>query len=61
MDFHVFSFHAVKNLTTSECGAITFGDNTFKGTEDLHKILNYNSLHGQSKDALSKTKSWSLG
>ncbi|ARC87016.1 capsular biosynthesis protein [Clostridium argentinense] len=56
MDFHVFSFHAVKNLTTAEGGAITFGDNNFKGREDLHKDFKLQSLHGQSKDALSKTK-----
>ncbi|ENK0838779.1 DegT/DnrJ/EryC1/StrS aminotransferase family protein [Clostridium botulinum] len=56
MDFHVFSFHAVKNLTTAEGGAITFGDNNFKGKEDLHKDFKLQSLHGQSKDALSKTK-----
>ncbi len=56
VDFHVFSFHAVKNLTTAEGGAITFGDNNFKGKEDLHKDFKLQSLHGQSKDALSKTK-----
>ncbi|HVJ49798.1 DegT/DnrJ/EryC1/StrS aminotransferase family protein [Desulfitobacterium sp.] len=53
-DFHIFSFHAVKNLTTAEGGAITFdGDH---GREDLKKILKYTSLNGQSKDALSKMK-----
>ncbi|GAA0080712.1 DegT/DnrJ/EryC1/StrS aminotransferase family protein [Clostridium sporogenes] len=56
VDFHVFSFHAVKNLTTAEGGAITFGDNSFKGREDLHKDFKLQSLHGQSKDALSKMK-----
>ncbi|WP_251860167.1 DegT/DnrJ/EryC1/StrS aminotransferase family protein [Clostridium sp. Marseille-Q2269] len=56
MDFHVFSFHAVKNLTTAEGGALTFGDNNFKGREDLFKDFKLQSLHGQSKDALSKMK-----
>lgn len=53
-DFHVFSYHAVKNLTTAEGGAITFNDNNFKGKEDLYKEFKYTSLHGQTKDALSK-------
>lgn len=53
-DFHIFSFHAVKNLTTAEGGAITFdGDH---GKENLKKIFKYTSLNGQSKDALSKMK-----
>ncbi|MCB2299054.1 DegT/DnrJ/EryC1/StrS family aminotransferase [Clostridium tagluense] len=55
-DFHVYSFHAVKNLITAEGGAITFNDNNYKGKEDLKKELKINSLHGQSKDALSKMK-----
>lgn len=55
-DFHVFSFHAVKNLTTAEGGAITFNDNNFKGKEDLYRELKVTSLHGQTKDAMSKTK-----
>ena len=55
-DFHVYSFHAVKNLITAEGGAITFNDNNFRGKEDLKKELKINSLHGQSKDALSKMK-----
>ncbi|MFD3156215.1 DegT/DnrJ/EryC1/StrS family aminotransferase [Haloimpatiens sp. FM7330] len=53
-DFHVFSFHAVKNLTTAEGGAVTF-DKDF-GREDLKKEFKITSLHGQSKDALSKMK-----
>jgi dTDP-4-amino-4,6-dideoxygalactose transaminase len=53
-DFHVFSYHAVKNLTTAEGGAITFNDNNFKGKEDLYREFKYTSLHGQTKDALSK-------
>ena len=55
-DFHVYSFHAVKNLITAEGGAITFNDNNFKGKEDLKRELKISSLHGQSKDALSKMK-----
>lgn len=55
-DFHVFSFHAVKNLTTAEGGAITFNDNHFQGKEDLYREFKITSLHGQSKDALSKMK-----
>lgn len=56
MDFHVFSYHAVKNLTTAEGGTITYNNNNFKGHEDLYKEFKYTSLHGQSKDALSKMK-----
>jgi dTDP-4-amino-4,6-dideoxygalactose transaminase len=55
-DFHIFSFHAVKNFTTAEGGALTFGNNNFKGREDLYKEFKLASLHGQSKDALSKMK-----
>lgn len=55
-DFHVFSFHAVKNLTTAEGGGVTYNDNNFKGKKDLFKELKYTSLNGQSKDALSKMK-----
>jgi dTDP-4-amino-4,6-dideoxygalactose transaminase len=55
-DFHVYSFHAVKNLITAEGGAISFNDNNFKGKEDLKREFKIASLHGQSKDALSKMK-----
>lgn len=55
-DFHVFSFHAVKNLTTAEGGGITFNNNNFHGKEDLYKEFKYMALHGQTKDALSKMK-----
>ncbi|MCM0647449.1 DegT/DnrJ/EryC1/StrS aminotransferase family protein [Clostridium swellfunianum] len=55
-DFHVFSFHAVKNYTTAEGGAITFNNNTFAGKEDLYREFKVTSLHGQTKDALSKMK-----
>ncbi|MBE6044265.1 MAG: DegT/DnrJ/EryC1/StrS aminotransferase family protein [Clostridium thermopalmarium] len=54
MDFHVFSYHAVKNLTTAEGGGITYNDNHFHGKEDLYKEFKYSSLNGQSKDALTK-------
>lgn len=55
-DFHAFSFHAVKNLTTAEGGALTFNNNKFRGCDDLYKLAKLNTLHGQSKDAFSKTK-----
>jgi dTDP-4-amino-4,6-dideoxygalactose transaminase len=54
MDFHVFSFHAIKNLTTAEGGAITYNNNSFHGKEDLYREFKYTSLHGQTKDAFSK-------
>ena len=56
-DFHSFSFHAVKNLTTAEGGALTFNDNFEKfKKEDLLKTFKTIALHGQSKDAFSKMK-----
>lgn len=55
-DFHSYSFHAVKNLTTAEGGALVFNNNNFAGKEDLYKECKITSLHGQTKDALSKTK-----
>ncbi|WP_294363273.1 DegT/DnrJ/EryC1/StrS aminotransferase family protein, partial [uncultured Clostridium sp.] len=55
-DFHTFSFHAVKNFTTAEGGAITYNDNNFAGRENLFQDFKFTSLHGQSKDALSKMK-----
>ena len=59
-DFSCFSFHAVKNLTTSEGGAITWRDIPGVKNEDIYKEFMLLSLHGQSKDALSKIKpgSW---
>lgn len=54
MDFHVFSFHAIKNLTTAEGGAITYNNNSFHGKDDLYREFKYTSLHGQTKDAFSK-------
>ena len=55
-DFSSFSFHAVKNLTTAEGGALTW--NTIPGisNDDIYKKLQLLSLHGQSKDALAKTQ-----
>ena len=55
-DFTSFSFHAVKNLTTAEGGALTW--RTFPGVsdEEIYHKLQLLSLHGQSKDALSKTQ-----
>ncbi len=55
-DFTSFSFHAVKNFTTAEGGALTW--RPLKGIDDewLYKQFQLNSLHGQSKDALAKTQ-----
>lgn len=53
-DFHVFSFHAVKNLTTAEGGAITFSSETIHGMENITKTLKVTALHGQTKDAFAK-------
>ncbi|CEN89211.1 DegT/DnrJ/EryC1/StrS family aminotransferase [Paraclostridium sordellii] len=59
-DFTSFSFHAVKNLTTAEGGAVTWKDIDGIDDEELYKRYNCLSLHGQTKDALAKTKvgSW---
>lgn len=55
-DFTCFSFHAVKNLTTAEGGAVTWRDIPGIDNEDLYKKYMLMSLHGQSKDALAKTQ-----
>ena len=55
-DITVFSFHAVKNLTTAEGGAIAFNLPTQFNVEDIYKEINTLSLHGQSKDALAKSQ-----
>lgn len=55
-DFCCFSFHAVKNLTTAEGGAIVFGDIGDVLADELYRSFSLLSLHGQSKDALAKTK-----
>lgn len=55
-DFTVFSFHAVKNLTTAEGGAICINLPTPFANDEVYKELNTLSLHGQNKDALAKTQ-----
>jgi dTDP-4-amino-4,6-dideoxygalactose transaminase len=55
-DISVFSFHAVKNLTTSEGGAIALNLPGNFDADAIYKHLNIMSLHGQSKDALAKSK-----
>lgn len=55
-DFTSFSFHAVKNLTTAEGGAVTWKNIDGVDNEELYKEYMLFSLHGQSKDALAKTK-----
>lgn len=59
-DVSVFSFHAVKNLTTAEGGAIALNLPEPFNNEDIYSQLNILGLHGQSKDAYSKIekKSW---
>lgn len=55
-DFSAFSFHAVKNLTTAEGGALTWRNDLGFDDEKIYKQLQLLSLHGQSKDAFSKEK-----
>lgn len=55
-DFTSFSFHAVKNFTTAEGGAATWRDIEGIDNEEIYKQFQLYSLHGQSKDALAKTK-----
>ncbi|WP_099293415.1 DegT/DnrJ/EryC1/StrS aminotransferase family protein [Butyricimonas sp. Marseille-P3923] len=55
-DFTSFSFHAVKNLTTAEGGALTWRSMEGIDNEWLYKQFQLLSLHGQSKDALAKTR-----
>lgn len=55
-DFTAFSFHAVKNLTTGEGGAVTFKKHPGVDIDALYHQFQLLSLHGQSKDALAKTK-----
>ncbi len=59
-DFSSFSFHAVKNLTTAEGGALTWRSIPGISDDDIYRQLQLLSLHGQSKDALAKTQlgSW---
>ena len=55
-DFSSFSFHATKNLTTAEGGALTWRPLTGIDDEGIYKQFQLLSLHGQSKDALEKTQ-----
>ena len=55
-DFTSFSFHAVKNLTTAEGGALTWRSIEGIDDEELYQLIQLYSLHGQSKDALAKTQ-----
>lgn len=55
-DFTSFSFHAVKNLTTAEGGALTWSHFWDPFSDRFYKELQLLSLHGQNKDALAKTK-----
>lgn len=55
-DFTSFSFHAVKNLTTAEGGALTWRPIPGIDDEWIYKQFQLLSLHGQNKDALAKTK-----
>lgn len=55
-DFSSFSFHAVKNLTTAEGGALTWRPVPGVSSDAIYKRLQLLSLHGQSKDALAKSR-----
>ena len=55
-DFTSFSFHAVKNFTTAEGGALTWRSREGIDNEQLYHQFQLLSLHGQSKDALAKTQ-----
>lgn len=55
-DFTSFSFHAVKNLTTAEGGALVWKPISGIDDEEIYNQMMLYSLHGQSKDALAKTK-----
>lgn len=55
-DFSNFSFHAVKNFTTAEGGAVTWKDINGIDNEEIYHQYQLLSLHGQSKDALAKTQ-----
>ncbi|MBR6960037.1 MAG: DegT/DnrJ/EryC1/StrS aminotransferase family protein [Clostridiales bacterium] len=58
-DFTSFSFHAVKNFTTAEGGASTWTPKEGIDNAEIYKMYQLLSLHGQSKDALAKTKAGS--
>lgn len=55
-DFTCFSFHAVKNITTAEGGAVTWKNISGFSNEEIYRRFMLLTLHGQSKDALAKTK-----
>lgn len=55
-DFTCFSFHAVKNFTVAEGGAVTWRSDLGLDSEEIYREFQLLSLHGQSKDALSKTQ-----
>ena len=55
-DFSSFSFHAVKNFTTAEGGALTWRAIPGVDNDEIYKNIQLLSLHGQNKDALAKTK-----
>lgn len=55
-DFSAFSFHAVKNFTTAEGGALTWKPREDLNDEEIYNQVQLFSLHGQSKDALSKNQ-----
>lgn len=59
-DMTSFSFHAVKNFTTAEGGALAWSNKTATNDEEIYNQIQLYSLHGQNKDALSKNKfgSW---
>jgi dTDP-4-amino-4,6-dideoxygalactose transaminase len=58
-DVSIFSFHAVKNLTTAEGGAVCLNLPAPFDNEAIYQYLNVKSLHGQTKDALAKSKAGS--
>ena len=58
-DFSSFSFHAVKNFTTGEGGALVWKPNDNIDDDELYRQFQLLSLHGQSKDALAKTQAGS--
>ncbi len=55
-DFTAFSFHAVKNFTTAEGGAVVWKEIDEVDSEEIYRQYMLLSLHGQSKDALAKTQ-----
>ena len=54
-DMTCFSFHAVKNLTTAEGGALTWSDSLPVDADAFYQTLSVYSLHGQNKDALERS------